>query len=141
MGMTSSVAVADTLAMWVGMGVSSVAMVLAAIFAGRSHRMWQAFSLLLLEFLLNGSAIVFWMFLVWFTAKVVTSTGVAAPIALLLALAIGIAIAVLTVVRSLRLVQAGYTIFGRRDRFDVDFGNSVWVGRWSAWRPNELRQS
>ncbi len=134
-------ALAVALAMWLGMAVSSVAMVCAAIFAGRSHRMWQVFPLLFLEFLLVGAAILFWMLLVWFSAKVVMLVGVSASIALVVALATGIALAVLTVVASLRLVRAGYTMFGHRDRFDVDFGNSVWFGRTGPWSPNDFRQS
>jgi len=127
--------------MWLGMAVSVLAMVFAAIFAGRGQRMWQVFPLLLLEVLLGGASIVFWMFLVWFSTKAVMSAGISASIALVVALATGMALAVISVLASTRLIRAGYTMFGLEDRFHLDFGNSRWIGRSSTWRPNDLKRS
>ncbi|HET9782858.1 MAG TPA: hypothetical protein VFR33_13890, partial [Candidatus Dormibacteraeota bacterium] len=96
---------------------------------------------LFIEFVVGGASLVFWMFLVWFSAKVIMAFGVSAAIALLAALVVGIALAVLTVVADLRLIRGCYTIVGHKDRYDVDFGNSLWFGKWHEWRPNEFRQS
>ena len=97
--------------------------------------------MLFLEFLLLGAAIIFWMFLVWFSAKSTMSIGISASLALIASTVVGIGLAVLTVVAVLRLVRAGYALVGQKDRYDLDFGNSLWLGRTGTWRPKELRQS
>lgn len=89
-----------------------VATVFAAILAGRSRPMWQ---------------------LLFFDAS--------APIALTAALITGIGLAVLTVIADLRSIRAGYSIFGHRDQYSVDLGNSLWFRRTATWRPKEFRQS
>lgn len=96
--------------------------------------------MLFLEFLLLGAAIIFWMFLVWFSAKATMSFGISASLALVASTVVGIGLAVLTVVAVLRLVRASYAFVGQKDRFDVDFGNSLWFGRTGTWRPKEFRQ-
>jgi hypothetical protein len=131
------VAVESAVAMWLGMAVSFVATVFSAILAGRGRTLWFVFPLLFLEFVLLGAVLIFWMFLVWFSAKVIMSFGVPAAIALIAALVTGIALAVLTVVADLRLVRASYIIVGHKDRYDADFGNSLWFTRLGTWRPNE----
>jgi hypothetical protein len=126
--------------MWLGMAVSFVAMVPVAILAGRGKSSWRVFPLLFFEWLMFGAALIFWMFLVWFSAKAIMSFGVSASLALVAALALGIALAALTVVGGLRLMRVGYTMVGHKDQYGVDFGNSLWFGRTGTWRPKEFRQ-
>ena len=96
--------------------------------------------MLFLEFLLLGAGIIFWMFLVWFSAKAAMSLGISASLALVISTVVGIGVAVLTVVAVLRLVRASYGFVGQQDRYDVDFGNSLWFRRTGTWRPKDFRQ-
>jgi hypothetical protein len=123
------------------MAMSFVAMVFSAIVAGRGRRQWLVFPLLLLEFLLGGAAILFWMGLVWFSAKAEMSSGISASLALVISLVVGIGVALITVVACLRLIRAGYSLVGHGNRYDVDFGNSLWFRKTGIWRPKDFTQS
>ena len=138
---TSHVAFEVALGMWAGMAVSVLLTVCSAILAGRARSSWRVFPVLFLEFVLLGAAILFWMFLVWSSAKASMSIGISASSALVISIVIGIGFAVLTVVGVLRLVRAGYAIVGQKDRYEMDFGDSLWFGRLGTWRPKESRES
>jgi len=129
--------IVPAMAAWFVMLVSGVATVFTAILAGRTQRMWQLL-LLLLEMVLLGAALVSWMFGIWFMAKTLIATGMAASTALLLSISSGTTLAVLTGVGSPRLIRIGYAAFGVKARFDSDFGNSLWLRRSGTWRPKDF---
>lgn len=124
--------------LWLLTIVASIGTLCIAILAGRSHHLWQTLPLLLLELITLGAAIVLWMFAVWFVAKTFMGIGLSATGALILGIVIGLCLAALTAIASPRLVRLGYDVFGWKATFDLDFGNSLWLGRSGTWRPNEL---
>ncbi len=125
---------------WFGLLGSGVATLFTAILAGRSQSIWKVTSLIVLELVLFGAALVSWFFVVWFVAKTLMTIGLAASSALLFGIVIGIAALALAILACLRLVQAGYTVFGAKTRFTSDFGNSLWFGRVGPFRPKDFQQ-
>lgn len=124
---------------WLAVVASGVVTLCMAIFAGRSRHIWQLFTLLALEMVMMGAALVLGIFEVWFVAKILMAAGMAASSALLFGIVIGIALVVAAVAACSVLVRTGYAVLGMRARYASDLGNSLWFRRSGTWRPRDFR--
>ena len=133
--------VISVLELWVPLLAAGAGTLWMAMLAGRNRHFWGVYPFLGLEVLLGGSALVLWMFEVWFVAKALIALGLTAWIALLLGIAIGIGVAAAAAFASVRLVQLAYTVFRAREAFASDLGSSLWLARSSTVRPNDFRDA
>ena len=125
-------------ASWLAMVVLGTALLLVGIAAGRVARRWSRLPLLVLELVVEGLILLALFVEVWFLAETVMAFGMAATLALILAILFGLLLVVPAVALVWVIAGYGYTLFGRGAQLRSDFRRSIWVSRMHTFRPGDF---